>query len=105
MQAIRFYNCNNLTLSNLTHVDSPRNHISINHCKDASISNLHIIAPKDSPNTDGIDIGSSTNVLINNTTMETGNYNKHSFNFRVSDDQYEYLLLLYLILIVLNFIL
>ncbi|GAU51490.1 hypothetical protein TSUD_94340 [Trifolium subterraneum] len=70
--AIRFYNCHNLTLSNLTHVDSPRNHISINYCKDASISNLHIIAPEDSPNTDGIDIGSSTNVLINNSTMKTG---------------------------------
>ncbi|PNY02585.1 polygalacturonase [Trifolium pratense] len=72
MQAIRFYNCHNLTLSNLTHVDSPRNHISINHCKDASISNLTIIAPADSPNTDGIDIGLSTNVLINNSTMMTG---------------------------------
>ncbi|GAU21642.1 hypothetical protein TSUD_251250 [Trifolium subterraneum] len=36
------------------------------------MSNLHIIAPNDSPNTDGIDIGSSTNVFINNSTIETG---------------------------------
>ncbi|GAU48349.1 hypothetical protein TSUD_267740 [Trifolium subterraneum] len=70
--AIRFYNCHNLTLNNLTHIDSPRNHISIDDCKYTSISNLHIAAPKDSPNTDGIDIALSTNVLINNSTIETG---------------------------------
>ncbi|GAU48347.1 hypothetical protein TSUD_267720 [Trifolium subterraneum] len=70
--AIRFSNCHNLTISNLTHIDSPRNHISIDGCKDTSISNLHIAAPGDSPNTDGIDIASSTNVLINNSIMETG---------------------------------
>lgn len=38
----------------------------------ANISNLHIIAPANSPNTDAIDIISSTNLNIQDCIMETG---------------------------------
>jgi len=48
------------------------NHISINRCQNVDLSNLRIIAPQDSPNTDGIDVSSSTNVHIHHSQIETG---------------------------------
>ncbi|KAK7331444.1 hypothetical protein VNO77_25669 [Canavalia gladiata] len=70
--ALKFNACNNLKLSKLTHINSPRNHISIDGCNHATISSLTIVAPEDSPNTDGLDIASSTNIFINNSTIQTG---------------------------------
>ncbi|XVF65132.1 hypothetical protein PTKIN_Ptkin09bG0222200 [Pterospermum kingtungense] len=70
--ALHFHNCNGLRLERLTHLNSPRAHVSINNCKDVTISNLHIMAPGDSPNTDGIDISVSSNVKIEDTRIETG---------------------------------
>ncbi|KAK8485993.1 hypothetical protein V6N13_055116 [Hibiscus sabdariffa] len=50
----------------------PKRHIAINGCKDVVVSDLFIKAPENSPNTDGIDISDSTNVLIQDSTIETG---------------------------------
>ncbi|XP_022722229.1 probable polygalacturonase At3g15720 [Durio zibethinus] len=71
-RALHFHNCNGLRLEGLTHLNSPRSHISINACQDVSISNLNIIAPEDSPNTDGIDISASSNVNIQDSRIGTG---------------------------------
>ncbi|BBH07349.1 Pectin lyase-like superfamily protein [Prunus dulcis] len=70
--AIHFYKCDYLQLRGLKHLDSPKAHITINNCNNVSVSNLHIIAPEDSPNTDGIDISMSTFVNIHNSTIGTG---------------------------------
>ncbi|KAK8474757.1 hypothetical protein V6N12_036923 [Hibiscus sabdariffa] len=70
--ALHFNNCNGLRLKGLTHLNSPMLHISINACKDVVVSNLHIKAPEDSPNTDGIDIADSSNVQIQDSTIGTG---------------------------------
>ncbi|KAL5100221.1 hypothetical protein RYX36_004548 [Vicia faba] len=70
--AINFVGCEGLTISNLTHYDSPRNHMGISSCKEVSISNLKMIAPDDSPNTDGIDIAHSSNIIIKDSTFTTG---------------------------------
>ncbi|XP_039020843.1 probable polygalacturonase At3g15720 [Hibiscus syriacus] len=71
-QALHFHNCNGLKVKGLTHVDSPRSHISVNGCKNVVLSDLLIKAPEDSPNTDGIDISSSSNVQILDSTIQTG---------------------------------
>ncbi|XP_057414850.1 probable polygalacturonase At3g15720 isoform X2 [Lotus japonicus] len=70
--ALRFHSCKNLALSATNHINSPRNHISISTCSDSSISNIHVTAPEESPNTDGIDISGSTNILIKDSTIRTG---------------------------------
>ncbi|CAK8536708.1 unnamed protein product [Lathyrus sativus] len=70
--AIKFIGCEKITISNLTHYDSPRNHMGIASCKDVYISDLKMIAPDDSPNTDGINIASSSNVIIKDSTITTG---------------------------------
>ena len=73
LQAIFFHNCNRLHLSKTKHVNSGRNHMSINSCNDVIISNIHITAPDESPNTDGIDISGSKNVRIIDSFIGTGN--------------------------------
>ncbi|XP_057457805.1 probable polygalacturonase At3g15720 isoform X2 [Lotus japonicus] len=70
--ALRFNSCKNLALSATNHINSPRNHISISSCSGSSISNIHVTAPEESPNTDGIDISGSTNILIKDSTIRTG---------------------------------
>ncbi|KAJ0744277.1 putative endo-polygalacturonase [Helianthus annuus] len=67
-----FKRCNDLRLNGLTHVNSPRVHITITTCNNVIVSNLHIIAPETSPNTDGINVASSTNVNIRDSFIETG---------------------------------
>ncbi|KAK8274573.1 hypothetical protein V6Z12_D10G082400 [Gossypium hirsutum] len=70
--ALTFYRCNGLVLKGIRHINSQRNHITISNCKDVTFSNLHISAPKTSPNTDGIDISGSSNVQILNSFIGTG---------------------------------
>ncbi|KAI3706824.1 hypothetical protein L6452_24815 [Arctium lappa] len=59
-------------LKGTTHINSPKLHISINGCEDVSINRLQILAPKDSPNTDGIDISDSSHVNIHDSNIRTG---------------------------------
>ena len=72
VQALFFHNCNGLRLSKMKHINSGKNHISINDCNNVVISDIHISAPEQSPNTDGIDISQSKNVLIQNSLIATG---------------------------------
>ncbi|PRQ51085.1 putative polygalacturonase [Rosa chinensis] len=77
-KALHLFKCSNLQLSGLAHIDSPKAHISINRSNNVTVSNLHIRAPEDSPNTDGIDISVSTHVNIHDSTIATGNLNSLS---------------------------
>ncbi|KAI3525127.1 hypothetical protein L2E82_02445 [Cichorium intybus] len=70
--ALMFKRCNGLRLNGLTHVNSPRVHITITACNNVIVSNLRIIAPETSPNTDGINVASSTNVNIRDSIIGTG---------------------------------
>ncbi|XP_048323222.2 probable polygalacturonase At3g15720 [Ziziphus jujuba] len=70
--AVQFNKCNNLQLSGLTHLNPPNAHIQIFGTRSAYLTNLHINAPKDSPNTDGIKIGGSTHVQIHDSVIATG---------------------------------
>ncbi|XP_071689104.1 probable polygalacturonase At3g15720 [Rutidosis leptorrhynchoides] len=69
--ALQFKRCNNLRLNGLTHLNSPRVHITITTCNGVIVSNLHIIAPETSPNTDGINVATSTNVNIRDSIIAT----------------------------------
>ncbi|XP_043700471.1 probable polygalacturonase At3g15720 [Telopea speciosissima] len=70
--ALRFHECNGLRLSGLRHVNSPKNHLSIFQCNDVIISGLHITAPEESPNTDGINIAQSSHIQIKDSFIGTG---------------------------------
>lgn len=72
-QVFHFHQCENLTVSDLSISNSPRSHVSINACKGTTFSNIAINAPASSPNTDGFDISDSTNVLIQDSQIKSGN--------------------------------
>ncbi|KAK6912598.1 Glycoside hydrolase, family 28 [Dillenia turbinata] len=70
--AMGFHSCNDVKLSGLRHLNPPKNHITVNGCRGVVISNVTIVAPNDSPNTDGINISLSTNVTIRDSFIGTG---------------------------------
>ncbi|XP_020215376.1 probable polygalacturonase At3g15720 [Cajanus cajan] len=70
--ALFIHNCNKFLLNGTRHLNSARNHISINSCTNSKVYNVTTIAPEDSPNTDGIDISQSSYILIQDSTFATG---------------------------------
>lgn len=67
-----FRRCNGLRLDGFTKINGPGTHILIMSTNDVVASNLHVIAPGNSPNTDGINISGSTKVQITNAFIATG---------------------------------
>ncbi|KAK4436624.1 Polygalacturonase [Sesamum alatum] len=63
---------NDAQISGLTSINSQLMHLVINSCKNVKVSNVKIIAPDLSPNTDGIHVQSSTGVTIKNSVIKTG---------------------------------
>ncbi|XP_042437081.1 probable polygalacturonase isoform X2 [Zingiber officinale] len=61
-----------VVISNLTFTDSPFWAIHPVYCSQVLIQNVTILAPSDSPNTDGIDPDSSNNVCIEDCYINTG---------------------------------
>ncbi|KAF8023319.1 hypothetical protein BT93_F0734 [Corymbia citriodora subsp. variegata] len=71
-KALTFLKMENLELSGLTHLDSPRVHIRLENTTSVKLSSLLIQAPEDSPNTDGIAIAASSQIQIRDSTIGTG---------------------------------
>ncbi|KAL5176831.1 putative polygalacturonase [Glycine soja] len=70
--ALSIHNCNNLQLTGIRHLNSARNHISINNSNHNHIFNVNIDAPLDSPNINGIDVSQSSYTLIQHSTIAIG---------------------------------
>ncbi|XP_078180747.1 polygalacturonase-like [Carex rostrata] len=70
--AMTFYSCNNLALTNLNVKDSQQIHVSIEKCNSVNVASLTVTAPSTSPNTDGLHISSTTNIVITNCVIKTG---------------------------------
>jgi len=73
VQILSFHACNDLSVHNVRITNSPGAHVTINGCNRAKFSNLDVQSPSYSPNTDGFDISSSKNILIEDSTIRTGN--------------------------------
>ncbi|XP_050940794.1 probable polygalacturonase At1g80170 isoform X3 [Cucumis melo] len=69
--ATKIISCNDTNLSNLHFINSSQAHVLLMECRRTEIKNLVITAPESSPNTDGIHIHSSHNIIIKNTTIGT----------------------------------
>ncbi|GMH01594.1 hypothetical protein Nepgr_003433 [Nepenthes gracilis] len=61
-----------ISVRDLSIQNSPQMHFVISHCDSVRVSNTLISAPGDSPNTDGIHITESTNVVLQNCKIGTG---------------------------------
>jgi hypothetical protein len=73
-------NSNNVHIDGLTFVDSPKMHIAFERSTWVHATSLTIQAPEDSPNTDGIHIQHSQNIIIDNIRIGTGiSFMEYSF--------------------------
>ncbi|OWM86971.1 hypothetical protein CDL15_Pgr016007 [Punica granatum] len=70
--SIRFDFVTNSLIRRITSLDSKNFHINIFECDNIRIERLRIIAPAESPNTDGIHVALSENIKIQNSTIATG---------------------------------
>ncbi|XP_028766596.1 probable polygalacturonase At3g15720 [Neltuma alba] len=71
-RAISFHACEGLKVNRVNLINTPGGHISLNGCNGSVVSNIHLRAPNDSPNTDGLGISSSSHVTIRDSIMEVG---------------------------------
>jgi polygalacturonase len=64
--------CRRVRVEGVTLTDSPMYHLVPAKCEDVTIEGIRIVAPADSPNTDGIDPSVSKRVLISHCFIDTG---------------------------------
>ena len=69
---MHFQGCNNLEINGITSFDSPEKPYLNPRLQTSEITQIKVIAPRDSPNTDGIDISRSTDVEIYDIIVGTG---------------------------------
>ncbi|KAK6915004.1 Glycoside hydrolase, family 28 [Dillenia turbinata] len=70
--AITFHKCKRLKVRNITLVNSQKMHMAFTSCLGVMASNLKVIAPFASPNTDGIHISATTRIEVKDSTIGTG---------------------------------
>ncbi|KAG6741217.1 hypothetical protein POTOM_054449 [Populus tomentosa] len=71
-RSITFNWANDILISGLTTINSQSMHLVINSCNNVLVRNVRVIAPDQSPNTDGIHVQTSTGVTITGSTLQTG---------------------------------
>ena len=59
-------------MKNFTVRDAQQIQVSFDKCKNVKTSNLTVIAPEHSPNTDGIHLTNSEDIDISNSDIRTG---------------------------------
>ncbi len=67
--------CSRILIQSVTLKNSAQFHLVPQRCTDVTVDDVNVIAPADSPNTDGIDPTSSRNVLIRNCVIDVGDDN------------------------------
>jgi polygalacturonase len=67
--------CNNVRLADLTLQNSPKFHFVPTECEQVLVTNVTVLAPPRSPNTDAIDPSASRHVLITHCRIDVGDDN------------------------------
>ncbi|KAF5793570.1 putative polygalacturonase [Helianthus annuus] len=70
--ALRFYGSFNVTVTGITIQNSPQCHLKFDNCDGVLVYSFSVASPGDSPNTDGIHLQNSKNVLIHTTDLACG---------------------------------
>ncbi|XP_021288415.1 exopolygalacturonase [Herrania umbratica] len=70
--SIKFEFVTNSRIKYITSINSKNGHLSFFACKNVNVTNIELSAPGDSPNTDGIKIGSSRDIRISSSRISTG---------------------------------
>ncbi|KAL4389795.1 hypothetical protein HN51_010732 [Arachis hypogaea] len=70
--AVTFYQCKNLRVANVRLKDAQQMHVAFESCFNVIVSNVLVRAPGYSPNTDGIHVAETQNIVISDSDIGTG---------------------------------
>uniref|UniRef100_A0A7N0T761 Uncharacterized protein n=1 Tax=Kalanchoe fedtschenkoi TaxID=63787 RepID=A0A7N0T761_KALFE len=70
--SLKFHYVNNVIVRNIKSINPKAFHFHVNNCRNIRFQKVHLIAPDDSPNTDGIHTSNSSYVKITQSLMQTG---------------------------------
>nr|ABD62081.1 putative style polygalacturonase [Turnera subulata] len=70
--ALRFYGSTGVTVTGITIQNSPQTHLKFDSCTGVQVSDFTTSSPGNSPNTDGIHLQNSQNVLIYSSDLACG---------------------------------
>ncbi|KAG0463121.1 hypothetical protein HPP92_021597 [Vanilla planifolia] len=70
--SLNFSFVRNAKIQRITSINSKNVHMQIFACKNLKLDSIRLIAPGDSPNTDGIHLGESSNIEITSSVISTG---------------------------------
>ncbi|PWA67720.1 pectin lyase-like superfamily protein [Artemisia annua] len=70
--SLAIFNSNNVLVYGVTSLNSQMFHIVVNGCRNVRLVGANVVAPWNSPNTDGIHVQLSTGVTILNSKISTG---------------------------------
>ncbi|XP_075481391.1 polygalacturonase At1g48100-like [Primulina tabacum] len=71
-QALRFYGSRDVTVTGITIQNSQQTHLKFDSCIGVQVFGISISSPGDSPNTDGIHLQNSQNVVIHTASLACG---------------------------------
>ncbi|GJN15095.1 hypothetical protein PR202_gb01985 [Eleusine coracana subsp. coracana] len=71
-KALHFEECRGVSVQGVTFQNGPQFHLIFTRCSDVKANFLRVIAPADSPNTDGIHLNDSSHVQIMDNLISTG---------------------------------
>ncbi|XP_028548796.1 exopolygalacturonase-like [Dendrobium catenatum] len=72
MQSLNFSFVSNATIRGITSINSKNVHIQIFASNNINLHSIKLMAPENSPNTDGIHVGESKNISISQSIISTG---------------------------------
>ncbi|CAN0923983.1 Polygalacturonase At1g48100 [Linum grandiflorum] len=70
--ALRFYGSVNVTVTGITIQNSPQCHLKFDNCIGVMVHHIRVSSPGDSPNTDGVHLQNSRDVLIHSSLLACG---------------------------------
>ncbi|OMO78245.1 Glycoside hydrolase, family 28 [Corchorus capsularis] len=70
--ALRFYGSFNVTVTGITIQNSPQCHLKFDNCMGVVVHDVTVNSPGDSPNTDGIHLQNSKDVVIHGSSLACG---------------------------------
>ncbi|VAH10018.1 unnamed protein product [Triticum turgidum subsp. durum] len=71
-RALHFEECRGVSVQGVTLQNGPQFHLSFTRCVDVKANFLRVVAPADSPNTDGIHLNDSSRIQITDNLISTG---------------------------------
>ena len=71
-QAVHFEECRGVSVQGVTLQNGQQFHLSFTRCTDVKANFLRVVAPADSPNTDGIHLNDTSHVQIMDNLISTG---------------------------------